>query len=640
MSEDGMAPAQLGTILNSFNAVSVAVFGDFCLDAYWLIDSSGVEMSIETGLEIRRVREQRYTPGGAGNVVSNLIDMGVRTVRAVGIVGSDLFGVRLLGLLGSRGVDISGVLNLGERWQTMVYAKPCKDGNEQNRLDFGAFNTMNAEDAEKLLAMLERAAKQSDVVVLNQQIPRGLSSPGMIQQINRVIASHPKTRFIVDARDHAGLYRGAILKLNSREAARVLGDSTATVSGPASGTESADRQLAQSLFDRNAQPVFLTRGAHGMLVADSTGVKSIRGIQIIEATDPVGAGDTVVAALASVIAAGGDPFTAAKVANLAASVTVRKLQTTGTATPDEICQAARDADSVYEPDLAADIRHANYIEDSEIELVGELPRDIQLQHAIFDHDGTLSVLRQGWEAVMEPMMCRAVLGERFNTADATTYQNVQDRVREFIDRTTGIQTLVQMQGLVRLVSDYGFIPAEKILDEHGYKAIYNDALLKLIHTRIVKLKAGELESTDFQIKNAQPLLEALHRRGIKLYLASGTDEADVIAEAEVMGYAHLFEGRIFGAVGDVKVEAKKIVLERIILENKLKGHQFMTFGDGPVEMRETRKRGGICVGVASDEVRRFGLNLSKRTRLIRAGATLVLPDFSQMSKLLRVLQLQ
>ena len=154
-----------------------------------------------------------------------------------------------------------------------------------------------------------------------------------------------------------------------------------------------------------------------------------------------------------------------------------------------------------------------------------------------------------------------------------------------------------------------------------------------------KLKSGELESNDFQVKNARQLLEALHRRGMKLYLASGTDEADVMAEAEAMGYAHLFEGRIFGAVGDVNIEAKKIVLERIIRENNLSGHEFMTFGDGPVEMRETRKRGGICVGVASDELRRFGLNPAKRTRLIRAGATLIVPDFSQLSTLLGLLQL-
>jgi hypothetical protein len=104
-----------------------------------------------------------------------------------------------------------------------------------------------------------------------------------------------------------------------------------------------------------------------------------------------------------------------------------------------------------------------------------------------------------------------------------------------------------------------------------------------------------------------------------------------------MGYADVFEGRIFGAVGDVNVEAKKLVLERIIRENNLSGDEFVVFGDGPVEIRETRKRGGVCVGVASDEVRRFGLNPAKRTRLIRAGAHLVVSDFSQVSSLLSLL---
>jgi phosphoglycolate phosphatase-like HAD superfamily hydrolase len=161
----------------------------------------------------------------------------------------------------------------------------------------------------------------------------------------------------------------------------------------------------------------------------------------------------------------------------------------------------------------------------------------------------------------------------------------------------------------------------------------------MIDTRVKKLAAGELASEDFQIKNAGRLLQSLHDRGVKLYLASGTDEADVRAEAEAMGYAHLFEGRIFGAVGDVKVEAKKIVLERIIRENNLSGHEFATFGDGPVEMRETQKRGGLCIGVASDEVRRFGWNMAKRKRLIRAGAQILVPDFSQLPALLTILQL-
>jgi phosphoglycolate phosphatase-like HAD superfamily hydrolase len=177
------------------------------------------------------------------------------------------------------------------------------------------------------------------------------------------------------------------------------------------------------------------------------------------------------------------------------------------------------------------------------------------------------------------------------------------------------------------------------LDEHGYKKIFNDNLMKLIHRRVAKLACGELVSTDFQIKNAELLLRELHKRGIKLYLASGTDQADVVAEATAMGYADLFEGRIFGSIGDIKADAKKIVLERIVRENNLAGHQFATLGDGPVEMRETQKVGGLCIGVASDELRRFGWNMAKRTRLIRAGASLLVPDFSQLPALLKAIHL-
>jgi len=198
---------------------------------------------------------------------------------------------------------------------------------------------------------------------------------------------------------------------------------------------------------------------------------------------------------------------------------------------------------------------------------------------------------------------------------------------------------VQMQGLARLVRSMGYVPEKDILDEHGYKAVYNEQLLDMVRQRVAKLERGELEPRDFQLKNADLLLRRLHARGVKLYLASGTDQTDVIAEATAMGYGDLFEGRIFGSTGDVNVEAKKVVLERIIRENKLAGHEFATFGDGPVEMRETHKCGGICVGVCSDEVRRFGFNAGKRARLIRGGAGVLVADFSQIDQLLKLLQL-
>lgn len=136
-----------------------------------------------------------------------------------------------------------------------------------------------------------------------------------------------------------------------------------------------------------------------------------------------------------------------------------------------------------------------------------------------------------------------------------------------------------------------------------------------------------------------PFLRALRAAGVRLYLASGTDDEDVKKEAAHLGYADLFDGGIYGSVGQVASDAKKVVLERILREIGGAYEQVIAFGDGPVEMRETTRRGGYSVGLASDEVRRFGLNLDKRARLIRAGAHAIIPDFSQSDRLWSFLKL-
>jgi beta-phosphoglucomutase-like phosphatase (HAD superfamily) len=160
----------------------------------------------------------------------------------------------------------------------------------------------------------------------------------------------------------------------------------------------------------------------------------------------------------------------------------------------------------------------------------------------------------------------------------------------------------------------------------------------MVDARMARLQSGELSTDDYMIKGSRRLLEALREAGIELFLASGTDEEFVMAEAAALGVDGFFTGRVFGSIGDPKVEAKKVVLERIVSEvgpQALDG--LVTFGDGPVEVRETKKRGSYAVGVASDEPRRFGWNLAKRSRLIRAGADLVTPDFLQWKKLLALL---
>jgi phosphoglycolate phosphatase-like HAD superfamily hydrolase len=241
---------------------------------------------------------------------------------------------------------------------------------------------------------------------------------------------------------------------------------------------------------------------------------------------------------------------------------------------------------------------------------------------------------------MAPVMIRAILGNQYLTADEHLYSRVQSRVNEFIDKTTGIQTLAQMKGLIEIVNEFGCVPPDQVLDEHGYKKIYNDELIKMVRVREEKFKKGELSVEDLTIRNSIPFLQKLHDAGIILYLASGTDVEDVRNEAVTLGYGHLFEGRIYGAVGDLKKEAKKIVLDRILDSiGEASKDQIITFGDGPVEMRETKKRNGIPVGVASNEIRRFGMNEIKRSRLIMAGADVVIPDFSQLNDLLKILNI-
>ena len=346
----------------------------------------------------------------------------------------------------------------------------------------------------------------------------------------------------------------------------------------------------------------------------------------------------MLAGIALGLAAGRTPAEAATLGGFMAGVTIQKLRQTGTASPQEIRAIGRDPDYDYRVDLAENPRQARFLDGTEFEIISDTPRPRRVTHAIFDQDGTLSTLRQGWEAIMEPVMMKAILGPRYESADEALYRRVLGRVRDFIEKTTGIQTLIQMQGLVALVREFGFVPEPEILDEFGYKRIYNDALMLMVTERVAKLRRGELSAADVMLKNARETLQRFYDAGVVMYVASGTDQEDVISETRELGYAHLFKGGIHGSVGDVTKDAKRVVLDRILAEiGREAAAGLVTFGDGPVELRETHKRGGYAIGIASDEVRRFGMNPAKRSRLVRAGADMIIPDFSQMARLLALL---
>jgi phosphoglycolate phosphatase-like HAD superfamily hydrolase len=255
----------------------------------------------------------------------------------------------------------------------------------------------------------------------------------------------------------------------------------------------------------------------------------------------------------------------------------------------------------------------------EIEILNpKLPRG-RFRSVLFDFDGTLSVIREGWPQVMIPMMVD-VLRETGTTESAA---ELHSAVEEFVMRLNGRQTIYQMIQLAAVVRQRGGEP----LDPLQYKHRYHELLLQRIAGRLQALESGTARAEDWTVPGSHALLEDLRRRGLTLYLASGTDIAYVRREAELLGLTTYFGDHIYGALDDYRNFSKKMVIDRVLRDHGLAGEQLIGFGDGFVEIEEIKSVGGVAVAVASDEVNRCGIDSWKRERLIRAGADIVIPEY-------------
>jgi phosphoglycolate phosphatase len=252
----------------------------------------------------------------------------------------------------------------------------------------------------------------------------------------------------------------------------------------------------------------------------------------------------------------------------------------------------------------------------------------QIRHALFDFDGTLSLIREGWQEIMISMMVELLL----QTPRHESEMELRTIVTDFVDLLTGKQTIYQMIQLAEEVDKRG----GEAQDPVAYKWLYLERLWTKIEGRVEGLKTGRLNRQSLMVPGAVQILEAMRDRGVTCYLASGTDEVYVLDEADALGLSGYFAG-IYGALDDYQTYSKKMVIDRILSENNLNGSQLVTFGDGYVEIENTKSVGGIAVGVATDEATRQGVDEWKRERLIAAGADLVVPDFGQHQQLVAYL---
>jgi rfaE bifunctional protein kinase chain/domain len=630
-----MNDKRLSELLENIQDVDVCVYGDFCLDAYWLLDPSGSEESVETGVKAEAVRKHYYSPGGASNVAANMAALSPRSIRAIGSVGPDIFGRELRRQLDDLGVKTDHLLVQEEDgFETLAFCKHYMDLHETLRVDFGTLNHRSAKVELKLLEGLERALDECSIVIFNQQVPGTLANEDFIAGANELFAAANGTTVLLDSRHYGDKFHSVGRKINEVEAALLCG---AQVKPRDVIERDKVIEYGRRLFDTSGKPVFITRGPKGIMSFDESGYEETPGIQLDVQLDTVGAGDTTLSAIALCLGAGTNAAQAAELANIAASVTVQKLRRTGTANGREIQELNSDVRYIHQPELAADGEKATYLADTQVEVCGTPPAGT-IRFAIFDHDGTISTLRHGWEAIMEPVMMSAILGSGTHPED--TVQKIRDEVLDYIDRSTGIQTILQMEALRQMACEAGFVAEDRVLSSPEYKDIYNNALMVSVEERMTQVRSGERSAEDFIIPGALDFLGCLRQQGIKLFLASGTDREDVMREADYLGYGSLFDGGIYGAVGDISKYSKKKLLREVIEKNGLGRGELLVVGDGPVEIQECRRQNGTAIGVASEEATGVGLDFHKRSRLIRAGAHVVIPDLTWGDRVLEYLHVK
>jgi len=251
--------------------------------------------------------------------------------------------------------------------------------------------------------------------------------------------------------------------------------------------------------------------------------------------------------------------------------------------------------------------------------------------AIFDFDGTLSLLRQNWQGVMIPMMVQELMA----VGGDESAEDLRKIVNEFVTRLTGKQTIYQMIQLVEEITKRGGQAKAPL----QYKHQYHDLLWGEVHTRIEAVKSNELPVEDASVAGSHDLLSAISSADVPMYLASGTDESYVRNELQVLGMDGFFSERIYGAQDDYKSFSKAMIMAQMV-KTIGSGEGIIGFGDGYVEIEEVRKAGGYAIAVASNEDGQPGINSWKRERLIEAGADIIIADYRNLPELLAHLELE
>jgi phosphoglycolate phosphatase len=254
-----------------------------------------------------------------------------------------------------------------------------------------------------------------------------------------------------------------------------------------------------------------------------------------------------------------------------------------------------------------------------VEVVNPVASARNARVVMLDFDGTLSLIRSGWQEVMTGMMVDGLAALR----SGESRERLRALVDEFITRLTGRETIHQMAEYASQIAMRGGAPASA----QEYKLDYSERLDGLIRQRREALRTGKALPQDYLLPGAMAMLDRLQERGLLLYLASGTDHASVLEEVELLGLNDYFGPRVFGALDDPQAFSKGQLVRKLVEEAGYKGAELLGIGDGPVELEVVKAVGGTTVGVAAVEPACVEFDQTKQRRLAQAGADVVIANY-------------
>lgn len=321
------------TITGKYPRLRLAVVGDFCLDRYLEIDPSRAETSIETGLPVHNVTNVRAQPGGAGTVLNNLIALGVGAIFPVSFAGEDGEGYELCRALAAKpGVRMDHFIQTRDR-HTFTYCKPLiletgKSPRELNRFDQKNWTPTPAALSEQLSAAVTSVADVVDAIVLMGQVDEpetGVLTARVLETLGTIATEKPERWILADNRHSLRGFPPVIFKMNASELAALTGTKPSSAAADIAA-------VATGLARRNGRPVFVTLAERGIVGALPDGKSEhVPALPLRGEIDIVGAGDSVSANLIAALSAGATMREAIELANLAASIVVHQLGTTGSA---------------------------------------------------------------------------------------------------------------------------------------------------------------------------------------------------------------------------------------------------------------------------------------------------------------------